>query len=219
MIEYSFKYRIYGRSKGRKRKNVNFDDYQKRLKSFSLNNLNEKLNNILDIGSGNGENTIYLAEKFKDAEIISCDKYYDGNTNLLNYIEKKQWNNVYIHNGNVNELLDRYEIKNYFNAVWILFPDPWPKKKHHKRRLLNSMFFEKILRYMKESAYIYIVTDSKSYLKHILFEIYKLKDKIIWINQRKHEWEFVNNSIPETKFYKKALKYGRKPFFIKLKKL
>ena len=219
MIEYSFKYRIYGRSKGRKRKNVNFDDYQKRLKSFSLNNLNEKLNNILDIGSGNGENTIYLAEKFKDAEIISCDKYYDGNTNLLNYIEKKQWNNVYIHNGNVNELLDRYEIKNYFNAVWILFPDPWPKKKHHKRRLLNISFLKKIHNYMKTGGNLYIATDSNSYLVSILLDIYTIKNFFIWENQTVEGWEYINNNLPKTKFYKKAVKSGRSPFFIKLKKL
>ena len=212
-------YRLYGRSKGRKRIKISNNEYVKYIEKYKIDYLKKNENYILDIGSGDGENTVFLSEKFKESKIIACDKFKDGNINLCEQIKLKKLNNIYIFPGNVHELLDNNKDIKYFSSVWILFPDPWPKKRHQKRRLINEEFFHKIEKYMKKNCYLLISTDSTSYLKEILFLVYKIRSSFCWENQNIYGLEYQNNLIPQTKYYKKALKSGRNSFFIKLRKL
>ena len=219
MQSKDFIYRLYGRSRLRIKKNIDYNKSKKFIKKFSIQNLKINKNNILDIGSGYGENSILLANQSKDSIVIACDNFFDGNFKLARTAQEQNMNNLYIHNGNVHEFLDKLDQNLYFNSVWILFPDPWPKKKHFKRRLINKLFFEKIYNFLKKNAYIYIATDSKSYLKEILFLIFKIKNQFIWENQKKIDWDYKNTSFAQTKYFKKAIKKGSNPFFIKLRKL
>ena len=132
-------YRLYGRTKGRK-KNKNNDSFLK----IKLISIDDKKYNILDIGSGFGESTIKIAKKNKKKIVICCEKYIDGLNNLFKKVQKELLDNIYIYQGNVHQMLDEYCSKNSISEVWILFPDPWPKKKHFKRRLIDKYFFNKI---------------------------------------------------------------------------
>ena len=207
-------YRLYGRTKGRKN-NKNNDAFLK----IKLINIDDKNYNILDIGSGFGESTIKIAKKNKKKIVICCDKYIDGLNNIFNNAQKELLDNIYIYQGNVHKMLDEYFINNSISEVWILFPDPWPKKKHFKRRLIDKFFFNKLKTYLKHGATINIASDSQSYNSQILRTINQVKKDFLWVNQSKSEWEYDTNTLPETKYYKKALKNGRKPFYVKLKKL
>ena len=207
-------YRLYGRTKGRKN-NKNNDAFLK----IKLINIDDKNYNILDIGSGFGESTIKIAKKNKKKIVICCDKYIDGLNNIFNNAQKELLDNIYIYQGNVHKMLDEYFINNSISEVWILFPDPWPKKKHFKRRLIDKFFFNKLKTYLKHDATINIASDSQSYNSQILRTINQVKTDFLWVNQSKSEWEYDTNTLPETKYYKKALENGRKPFYVKLKKL
>lgn len=218
MNEIKYNYKIYGRHKGRKGKKINLDSYEELISSYSNHSLNVDNYNILDIGSGNGENALYLSNNIKN-KIIVCEKFIDGNINLVNKILKNNIKNISIYDGNVNKFLDDLISEEFFSEIWILFPDPWPKKRHHKRRLINSFFFEKLNKFLKRGSYIFIATDSKSYLREILYSMFLIKNIFCWENQTNFTWDYENNSLPETKYYKKAIKSGRKPFFIKLRKL
>ena len=204
------KYKIFGRKKGRKRNILNLD--QEFLKTILKKNikLDQSDHNILDIGSGSGENSIYLSKKFPKSQIIACDNFEDGNFNLCKSIKANNINNILIYNGNVLELLNAIT-KKIFDSVWILFPDPWPKKRHFKRRLINDIFFKNLSYILKKNANTHIVTDSQSYLRQILHLVYCYKDSYIWENQKKSDWEFEPDELQKTKFYKKALKYDKKP--------
>ena len=72
---------------------------------------------------------------------------------------------------------------------------------------------------IKSNGKIHIVTDSQSYLRQILSSVYKFRNYFLWVNQIIDSWKFDLNKFPQTKFYKKAIKSNRKPFYIKLKKL
>jgi len=211
-------YKIYGRKRARQKKRLN-NTYE--LSSYLNNNINLKngYSYILDIGSGSGENSLYLSNIYPDSKIIACDIFLDGNYNLSSKIIERNLNNILIYNGNVNEFLDSNKITNIFDSVWILFPDPWPKKKHFKRRLLNKNFMLKLVKFIKKNGSVHIATDSQSYLRQILSVIYNIKKYFLWINQNRISWEFDVNILPETKFYKKAIKYNRKPIYMVLKKL
>ena len=137
-----FKYKLFGRYKGRKKTQlVKQDD----IKKYKLNlkiDINKKNYNILEIGSGSGENAIYLSKIYPNAKIITCELFEDGNLNLCNQIIKNKIKNIRLFYGNVLELLDQIEPYAFLDEIWILFPDPWPKVRHHKRRLISNSFLE-----------------------------------------------------------------------------
>ena len=219
MIPEKFKYKLYGRFKGRKKSYLlSSNEFKKNLINKDVN-IYSKNYNILDIGSGSGENAVYLSFIHPQARIITCELFEDGNINLSNEIMKKNTDNIKIFQGNVLEFLDCIKESKIFNEIWILFPDPWPKVRHHKRRLLNIKFLELIYFYLKDSGRIFIATDSQTYIQSILSIIYKVRDYFIWENQQLEDWDYENLDLPKTKFFKKAKKSNRKSIFFQLKKI
>ena len=99
-------YRIFGRTKSRAINKLNLEKYSYLLKKYHIQKMNKRSNYILDIGFGYGESSIYFALKYKNYNIISCDKYMNGNFNLLKKIECLKLKNSYIFSGNVIEFLD-----------------------------------------------------------------------------------------------------------------
>jgi len=213
------KYRLYGRNKIRSKKNLNLESYNNRLNKLKINSIDANKNNIMDIGSGNGESTIYLSKKYPKSNIDACENYINGNLNLINNIDKNNLKNIYLYNHNVSKLLDEINKKKYFNLVWIFFPDPWPKKKHFKRRLINDEFLKKIYLLLKDESLVYIITDSKSYFRSIVLTIYQCRKKFTWINQNNLFLNYQDYLLPHTKYYKKAFNLGIKPNIIILKKI
>ncbi len=135
----NFKYKLFGRSKGRKRnKNLSINN----LNRFNFNikkDLDNQSFNILDIGSGNGENATYLSKLYPNSKIITCEIFEDGNINLINEINKLGINNIRLFKGNVLQLLDELEKGIKFNQIWILFPDPWPKKRRNSLQSFHTL--------------------------------------------------------------------------------
>ena len=219
MSDDIFKYKVFGRKRGRKINQLK--EYDLLINQFKLNekNLSKKKDNILDIGSGDGESTIYLSNLYPQANIIACDTYVNGNLNLAKNILLNNISNILIYPENVLKLFDKISDNSLFNSVWIFFPDPWPKKRHFKRRLINKIFFQRLVYFLKKNAQIHIVTDSQSYLRQMLLTIYESKGILIWQNQSVVSWEFNIDQFPKTKYYRKALKTYRKPIYINLKKL
>ena len=213
-----YKNRIYGRTRGRSKNKINFEKYFEEVKNYNFIDINHEEKNILDIGTGNGETSIYLANKYKSSKIYTCDKYINGNINLIKKIKAQKINNIFIHHGSVWEILQKLEKKKYFETVWVFFPDPWPKKKHNKRKLLNVNFFENIKHFLKPGGKIEITTDSIQYVQQILRCIYIIKDQYYWENQFNFYLNYADYQLPETKYYKKAIFTGNQPFFFKLKK-
>ena len=214
-----FKYKLFGRFRGRKRKQVLNKDATKEYKINIDKDLKTSNYNILDIGSGSGENAIFLSKLYPKAKIITCEIFEDGNINLENTIVKNKIKNIKLYKGNVLEFLDITDQNFYFSQIWILFPDPWPKLRHHKRRLINSDFLKTIYLYLKKDGKIFIATDSKSYSHSILNIIYSMQDIFLWKNQRKFDWDYANLNVPKTKFFKKAENSGRNSIIFELIKI
>ena len=211
----NYSYRLYGRSKGRGKNNkLTKEAIQIKLKEIDPNKYN-----IIDIGSGYGESSIEIARTSSANFVIACEKYIDGINNIAKNNLKNSLNNISIFHGNVLQLFDEICLKNSISEIWILFPDPWPKKRHFKRRLINVNFFKKIKYYLKDEAVVHIASDSKSYISEILNTVYQVKKDFKWTNQNKEQWDYANLTMPKTKYFKKALKNGLNPFYLKLIKL
>ena len=219
MKKISDKYTIYGRKKGRKKIHSVNKDFFVNYKIILETDIKKNKKNIIDIGSGKGENTLFLAKKNPDALIIAIEIFLDGNINLCKQLSKLKLYNVKIFSSNVLKLFDHLNKDDYFNEIWILFPDPWPKKKHYKRRLINDNFFTKVYPYLKKDGKIFIATDSSSYLKSIMNSIYKTKSLFNWLNDNPQNWIYEMLDLPCTKFFKKAQNSYRTSFFIELVKI
>ena len=218
-MEKEYKYRIFGRTRGRSNKKIDINKYQKLLDEYKINKLNEKDKYILDIGTGYGETSIYLSSMYENYKIITCEKYINGNLNLFKSIISNKIKNIYVHNCNVHEILDSQEKKLYFSKIWIFFPDPWPKKRHINRRLINIEFLKKIYFFLKVKGEVYIATDSISYSKDIIKFIYTLKNYYEWINQNTTYLCIKDYFNIKTKYYEKAIISGRKPNLFILRKI
>ncbi len=219
MVIFNYKNRLYGRTRGRSRKKINIEEYYKLLNKYKISKLKNNISYILDIGSGFGETTIYLSNKYPESKILACEKYVDGNIHLYKQILNKNIDNIFIHSGNVYEVLDNNEKIEYFDLVWIFFPDPWPKKKHFKRRLFSEHFLFTIYPYIKKKGKICIITDSISYTNSIIKNIYLTKNIFKWNNQNSLHLDLKDYYDIETKFYKKAIISGRKPSLFILEKI
>jgi len=219
MTKLLYKYKIHGLRKGRKNNKFIKNHFFKECLINLKTDIKKNKIIILDIGSGSGENALFLANKNPKALIIACDVFQDGNINLCNNLFKTKLNNVRLYNNNVIKLFDLLKVDNYFNEIWILFPDPWPKKRHHKRRLIKTTFFQISYLLLKSKGKIFIATDSVSYLNSMLSSLYKIKHFFKWQNDRPQYWNYKLQNLPQTKFFKKAQNLDRFSFFIELVKI
>ena len=218
MFNSNYTNRLFGRTRGRSKKKIDLKNYYKMVDRYKFLNFNEKTEYILDVGTGYGETSIFLARQFPDKVVISCEKYIDGNIRLLKNIQKNNINNILLHNGNVYNIIEITN-KKFFNLVWIFFPDPWPKNRHAKRRLVTSDFLIRIHKSLRKNSEIHIATDSTIYVRFILDSIYKCKDHFLWLNQSEMNLVIKDYFDIETKYYKKAINSQRIPSLFILRKL
>ena len=219
MKKEQYKYKLFGRFKGRKKNN---NPAFNLLNNFNIDikkDINQVNYNILDIGSGSGENAIHLSKLYSKAQIITCELFEDGNLNLCNQIILKKIRNISLFKGNVLEFLDILNQKSIFDEIWILFPDPWPKVRHHKRRLINDNFLKFIYFFIKKNGSLIIASDSQSYNRSIINIIFRLKKLFFWKNQNFEDWNYDLLDLPKTKFNKKALKSNRNSMIFRLNKI
>ena len=218
MFNSNYSNRLFGRTRGRSKKKINLKNYYETVDKYKFQNFDEKSEYILDVGTGYGETSIFLAKQFPYRVVVSCEKYIDGNIILLKNIENNKIKNIRLYNGNVYDVLEGIS-RECINLVWIFFPDPWPKNRHAQRRLITSDFLIKLHKNLKENSEIHIATDSFIYVRFILNSIYKCKDYFNWVNQSEINLSIKDYFDIETKYYKKAINSQRKPSLFILRKL
>ena len=169
----------FGRTKLRKISRFKENNFKSFLKKNDINKLNLKKKLLLEIGIGTGENLIYLSKKNVKKNIIGVDPYKNGMVNVSDYCMNNNIKNIYLYPFVFQKFLNRFK-KFRFNTIYILFPDPWPKKKHHKRRIVNEQFLRQILKILKINGKVFLSTDNYDYfenVKTILKKFTKIKIK------------------------------------------
>ena len=145
----------------------------KNLSNFAIEDMNDlqeectKFSSCcLEIGFGNAENISQQALSNPEVLFIGSEVYMSGIGTLLGNIKESNINNVRIFPDDIRILLDKNSIE-IFDAIKIICPDPWPKERHHKRRLINNDFLRMLNNSMKMNAYLYISTDWENYAESI----------------------------------------------------
>ncbi len=123
---------------------------------------------ILEIGFGMGEVTAAIASDNRESNILGVEVFQPGVGKLLDEIKKRGLENVRIISHDVTEVIEFMIPAESLNGIHIFFPDPWPKKKHHKRRLMQVPFIRTLLPLLKDTGYMYAVTDWEDYAEQML---------------------------------------------------
>ena len=118
---------------------------------------------ILEIGSGMGEATAQIAASSADTGYLAVEMHNAGLAALLLLIVEKQLTNIKMIREDATYLLANYIPDNSVDGIHLLFPDPWPKNRQHKRRIVQSEFIELIAKKLKPAAFIHIATDWQPY--------------------------------------------------------
>ena len=161
---------------------------------------------VLDIGFGAGETTTYLAKNMPNSSILGAEVYLSGIGSTLSRSNEEKLTNIKILNSDIVPFLEEKISDCSFDLVLMFYPDPWPKRKHHKRRLFQERFINLIQRKLRKDGIFYFKTDWNHYYE----EAKKLPfEKKKWKVLDEGQLDILLQELPETSFEKKALKAKR----------
>jgi len=123
---------------------------------------------ILEIGFGMGETTAGIAREHPENDYLGIEVHTPGVGSLLKRVADLGLTNVRVIQHDAVEVLEHMIAPNTLNGVHIFFPDPWPKKRHHKRRLVQAPFLALLASRMKAGAYVHLATDWEDYARQML---------------------------------------------------
>jgi len=122
----------------------------------------------LEIGFGNGQTLTYMASQKPEANYVGIEVHRPGVGNALLQIEEQKLSNVRVICHDAVEVLNQSISDQSLSAVYIFFPDPWHKKRHHKRRLIQPNFVELLKRKLKTGGVLHYATDWENYAEHMM---------------------------------------------------
>jgi tRNA (guanine-N7-)-methyltransferase len=158
----------------------------------------------LEIGFGDGEALLHLARMQPDRDFIGIEVHRPGVGHLLLRLEALSLNNVRILCADAVAVLNRGLVDNCLDRIQIFFPDPWPKKRHHKRRLLQPDFVALLARKLIAGGILHLATDWENYALQML-EILQQSDVLVNTTEGFAERPVTR---PQTKFERRGLKLG-----------
>jgi tRNA (guanine-N7-)-methyltransferase len=122
---------------------------------------------ILEIGFGMGQSLLTMAEVHPEQDFIGIEVFRPGVGHLFAELAKQKLTNVRIYCADAIEVLQQCIVDHSLNEILIFFPDPWPKKRHHKRRLIQPEFIALSAKKLKSKGLLHIATDWEDYANHI----------------------------------------------------
>ena len=171
----------------------------------------------LEIGFGNGEHLIWQARRNPDIGFIGAEPYLNGVARLLSYIDETGTTNIRILADDVRPLLACLPEAS-LGRVFILFPDPWPKARHHKRRLVNAAVLTRLSACMADGGELRLATDDADYLAWML-RVVLAHDDFAWLARRPDDWRRRPADWPATRYEEKNRSGGFGPVFLRFRRL
>lgn len=170
----------------------------------------------IEIGFGGGEHLLYEARSHPDHGFIGCEPFLNGMAKALARIDEEKLDNVRLHHGDAIELLD-WLPSHTVDRIDILYPDPWPKKRHWKRRFVSDENVSRFARVLKPGGRLRFATDIESYVEWGLIRFLRSPD-FDWPARRADDWRKAWVNFPGTRYEAKAFKEGRKPVYLEFRR-
>jgi tRNA (guanine-N7-)-methyltransferase len=171
----------------------------------------------LEIGFGGGEHMLAQAEANRDVGIIGCEPFINGVAMFLSHMTEARIDNVRVHAGDARDMMDVLPEASISKA-FLLYPDPWPKARHHRRRFVNPEFLDPLARVLKPGAEFRVATDIGDYVRHTLAAM-QAHPAFEWTAERPADWRAPWPDWPSTRYEAKALREGRTPTYLTFRRV
>ena len=169
----------------------------------------------LEIGFGGGEHLVHQASQNPDVTIIGCEPYLNGVAMLLGKRRKAGVTNVAVHPGDARDLMDVLPPASISRA-FLLYPDPWPKARHHRRRFVTSEHLIPLARALKPGAIFRVATDIPDYVRQALQEV--PQQGFEWLAEGPSDWREPRDDWISTRYEQKALREVLTPHYLTFRK-
>ncbi|GHU28094.1 tRNA (guanine-N(7)-)-methyltransferase [Bacilli bacterium] len=217
IIDNVINIRSFGRVNSRKVSQRAKATLENVLPIYAVNNVHDlpgrDETNHLEIGFGYGTDLALRAAGNPKINYIGCETYNNGIVNLLEIIEMTGLDNVKVFNGDARILISNMEDE-YLDRVLIIFPDPWPKRRQQKRRLINEDFLALLEKKMKKYGTMFFSSDSRDYVEYVMNLMTKNKCSFVPNFKSLDECKSEPQWWGKTKYQIKAEQEGREVFFL-----
>lgn len=216
--------RIYGRRHGKPLKKASAERFERFYPQYSID-LGEKnlidlsilFDNVpkaywLEIGFGKGEHLVAQAKENPEIGFIGCEPFINGVSGLIDHMVKEDVTNIRFFMDDARLLMDSLP-ENSLSRAFILFPDPWRKKRHYKRRVVNAGNLAVLSKLLKSGSELRIGTDHHDYCRWILARLLEHPD-FSWQSDTPDDWNKRPQDWPETRYEKKAREAGRESAYL-----
>ena len=170
----------------------------------------------LEVGFGAGEHLLAQAAANRDVGLIGCEPYVTGVVRMVRGLREAGLDNIRIWRDDARLLIDRLA-DGSLARVFVLFPDPWPKSRHHKRRFVSAPVLERLAAVMRDDAELRVATDDRGYLVWILAHLWR-SERFAWTARAPSDWRRRPSDWPDTRYERKACEQGRSCFYLRYRR-
>jgi len=171
----------------------------------------------LEIGFGSGEHLLWQAEQHNTVGFIGCEPFINGLATLLGAVETRALKTIRVHDGDARDVLAWLPDRS-ITRVFLLFPDPWPKKRQLKRRLLLADTIDELARVLRPGGELRFASDSGDYVAQALL-LTRQCGAFAWKAERAADWRERPTDWAETRYERKAVMEGRKPLYLSFSRI
>ncbi|WP_247881084.1 tRNA (guanosine(46)-N7)-methyltransferase TrmB [Skermanella sp. TT6] len=170
----------------------------------------------LEIGFGSGEHLAGQAAAHPDIGMIGCEPFLNGVANLLEHIDQGGQRNIRILANDARPLIDALPDAS-IGRCFVLFPDPWPKIRHHKRRFIGPENLARLSRVLKDGAELRMASDVMGVAMWMLEHAWRHPD-FEWLARTAEDWRTRPDDWPQSRYERKGIEAGRKPVFLRFRR-
>ena len=223
--ENSHRFNFYGRRRGKKISSLQRNHLDKFLPAitplgidYEENPNRKKISFIeifgsdcpvwIEVGFGGGEHLLSIAKENRDVGFIGCEPYINGVAMFLPKLLSSNLSNVRVIMDDARILFEVVP-NSSVSKLFLLFPDPWPKRRHNRRRFINTESLKTLKRILKSDGLLYVATDVDEYVRHVLEKLCVEKE-FEWIADGPDDWRKPWRGWKSTRYAEKATSLGKK---------
>ncbi len=219
--------RLYGRSQGRPLRKGQQDLVEQLLPQIAVPDdgpvtaerlFGNPMPLHFEIGFGGGEHLAYRADLLPDHGFIGCEPFLNGVVGALTHVREMGLTNVRIHHGDALEVLRRVP-DGALSFVYLLHPDPWPKARHAKRRMMNDGPLALIATKLRPGGEFRFGTDHPVYLRHALMVMRRHRASFDWLAEGPASFQNRHGGWCETRYEAKARAQGHEVWYFRFRRL
>ena len=218
--------RLYGRSSGHKLRKGQQELVETLLPQIAVPDEGEITSHRLfgdqrplhlEIGFGSGEHLAFRADLLPDHGFVGCEPFLNGVAAVLSHIRDKHLANVRLWRGDALEVLNRVP-DGALSFLYLLHPDPWPKARHAKRRMVSDGPVGLFAAKLKRGGEFHLATDDPTYLEWSLMVMQRHQHQFEWLANRPSEFLEPPGGWIETRYGTKSRREGRRPYYLRFRR-